>query len=108
MTVSLEARVPLLDHKLVEEVFSWPDSIRSDGRTLKYIFKKAMRGILPDVILTKPKQGFAPPWRQWTKEWPELSVTHGGGRFFREGARLPNAYPVYVLHHWLASRGWQL
>jgi len=108
MTVSLEARVPLLDHKLVEEVFSWPDSIRSDGRTLKYIFKKAMRGILPDVILTKPKQGFCPPWFQWTKDWPELRVTRGKGRFFREGTRLPNSYPLFVLHHWLASRGWQL
>ena len=49
MIVALEARVPLLDHKLVEEVFSWPDRIRSDGRTLKPSSRKPCRAWCPRV-----------------------------------------------------------
>jgi asparagine synthase (glutamine-hydrolysing) len=101
MSVSLEARVPLLDHKLAEEVFSWPDSIRSDGRSLKYIFRKAMNGILPDAILNKPKHGFSIPWREWLRNWNEFQDVRGDGQFFKSGERLPQHYTTLMLQHWL-------
>jgi asparagine synthase (glutamine-hydrolysing) len=65
MAHSLEARVPLLDHKLVEFAATIPPELcLRDGNT-KYIFKQAMRGILPDDIIDRPKQGFAIPLAQW-------------------------------------------
>jgi asparagine synthase (glutamine-hydrolysing) len=105
MTVALEARVPLLDHKLVEEVFSWPDTIRSDGRTLKYLFKKAMHGVIPERVLTKPKHGFSIPWRAWAGQWAEQDAPQGDGHFFQKGLRLPNNYMLFVTQRWLEARG---
>ncbi len=102
MSVSLEARVPLLDHKLVEEVFSWPDGVRSDARTLKHIFKRAMTGILPDNILHKRKQGFSIPWKSWIKDWQEFHGLRGDGRFFRRGVALPDHYMPLMMQLWLS------
>jgi asparagine synthase (glutamine-hydrolysing) len=65
MAHSLEARVPLLDHKLVEFAVTIPPELRLRGGTTKYIFKQALRGILPDTIIDRPKQGFAIPLASW-------------------------------------------
>jgi len=65
MAHSIEARVPLLDHKLVEFAATVPAEMRLRGGTTKYIFKQAMRGILPDEIIDRPKRGFAIPLGQW-------------------------------------------
>jgi asparagine synthase (glutamine-hydrolysing) len=65
MAVSLEVRAPLLDHQFMELIAKMPSSIKLRGRTGKYVFKKAMTGILPENILHRPKQGFAVPLAQW-------------------------------------------
>jgi asparagine synthase (glutamine-hydrolysing) len=65
MAHSIEARVPLLDHKLVEFAATIPPELKLKGRTTKYIFKKAMAGVLPIEILNRPKQGFAVPLARW-------------------------------------------
>jgi len=65
MAHSLETRVPLLDHKLVEFAATIPPRFRLRGGTTKYIFKRAMRGILPDEIIDRPKHGFAVPLGRW-------------------------------------------
>jgi len=65
MAHSIEARVPLLDHKLVEFVATIPPELKLKGSTTKYIFKKAMEGILPDGILYRPKRGFGIPLARW-------------------------------------------
>ena len=65
MAVSLEARVPLLDHKLVEFVTRVPASLKVRGREAKHIFKRAVRGLVPDEILDRPKQGFGLPIQKW-------------------------------------------
>lgn len=65
MANSLEARVPLLDHKLVEFAATIPPNAKLQGGTSKHIFKQAMRGILPDSIIDRPKQGFAVPLGRW-------------------------------------------
>jgi asparagine synthase (glutamine-hydrolysing) len=65
MAHSIEAREPLLDHKLVEFAATIPAELRLRGGTTKYIFKQAMRGILPDAIIDRPKQGFGVPLEHW-------------------------------------------
>lgn len=65
MAHSLEARVPLLDHKLVEFAATIPPDLRLHNGCTKHIFKQAMRGILPDSIIDRRKQGFAVPLAAW-------------------------------------------
>jgi asparagine synthase (glutamine-hydrolysing) len=65
MAHSIEARPPLLDHKLVEFAATVPADMRLRGGTTKYLLKRAMRGILPDAIIDRPKHGFAVPLARW-------------------------------------------
>jgi asparagine synthase (glutamine-hydrolysing) len=65
MAHSLEARPPLLDHKLAEFAATIPARFRLQGTTTKYLFKQAMRGILPDSIIDRQKHGFAVPLASW-------------------------------------------
>jgi asparagine synthase (glutamine-hydrolysing) len=65
MAHSIETRVPLLDHKLVEFAATIPPEMNLRGGTTKYILKRAMRGILPDSIIDRPKRGFAVPLGYW-------------------------------------------
>ncbi len=65
MGVSLEARVPFLDHKFVELAMSIPESVKTKNGTLKYILKKAVRGLIPDELIDRPKQGFGVPVCEW-------------------------------------------
>ena len=67
MAHSVEARPPLLDHHLVEFAATIPASMRLRDGTTKYLFKKAMRGVLPDHIIDRRKQGFAVPLSQWLR-----------------------------------------
>ena len=68
MAVSLEARVPLLDHKLIEFVTRIPASLKLKGFETKHIFKRAVRGLVPNEILDKPKQGFGVPIQEWINQ----------------------------------------
>jgi asparagine synthase (glutamine-hydrolysing) len=68
MAVSLEARVPLLDHKLIEFVTRIPAALKMRGADTKYIFKRAVRGLVPDEILDRPKQGFGLPIQKWINQ----------------------------------------
>ena len=65
MAASLEARVPLLDHELIEFVVGMPAELKLKGLETKYIFKKAMEGIVPREILHREKQGFGVPIGDW-------------------------------------------
>jgi asparagine synthase (glutamine-hydrolysing) len=65
MAHSIEAREPLLDHKLVEFAATVPLDLKINGKTTKYLLKRAMRGILPDAVIDRPKQGFAVPLGRW-------------------------------------------
>jgi asparagine synthase (glutamine-hydrolysing) len=67
MAHSLEARPPLLDHELVEFAATVPASMRLRGQTTKYLFKRAMTGVLPDDVLTRRKHGFAVPLGRWLR-----------------------------------------
>jgi asparagine synthase (glutamine-hydrolysing) len=65
MAASLEARVPLLDHELIEYVQKIPAELKLKGVSTKYIFKKALEGIVPHEILYREKQGFGVPINEW-------------------------------------------
>lgn len=65
MATSLEARVPFLDHKFVVLALSIPQSVKTKGGTLKYILNKAVRGIIPDELIDRKKQGFCVPIYEW-------------------------------------------
>ncbi|MXO50409.1 amidotransferase 1, exosortase A system-associated [Erythrobacter gaetbuli] len=67
MAVALEAREPLLDHRLVEFAARLPDRERIRGTTGKWLMKHTMERYLPDDILYRPKQGFVTPLSQWFK-----------------------------------------
>lgn len=65
MGVGLEARVPFLDHKVVELAMSIPDAVTLKHGTLKYILKKAVRGLIPSELIDREKQGFGVPVAEW-------------------------------------------
>ena len=65
MAVSLEAREPLLDHRLIEFAASLPEAMRVRRGQGKWLLKQTMRRYLPDDILYRPKQGFVTPIAQW-------------------------------------------
>ncbi|HYF65616.1 MAG TPA: asparagine synthase (glutamine-hydrolyzing) [Herpetosiphonaceae bacterium] len=87
MAASLEARVPFLDHTLVEWAMSLPPRLKLRGRTTKWLLRQAFADLLPPATLRKPKHGFAvptDPWfrgplRQWTAEilFDERTVRRG-------------------------------
>jgi asparagine synthase (glutamine-hydrolysing) len=65
MGASIEARVPFLDHRVVELAMSMTQQARTSGRESKHLLKQAMRGTLPDNIIDRPKRGFGVPVREW-------------------------------------------
>jgi len=65
MAVSLEARVPFLDHKFVELAMSIPEAVKTRNGVLKYILKKSVRGVIPDELIDRKKQGFGVPVYEW-------------------------------------------
>jgi asparagine synthase (glutamine-hydrolysing) len=68
MGVSLEGRVPFLDHEFVQLAMSIPQQAKTNGGTLKHILKKAVRGVIPDELIDRPKQGFGVPVTEWFLE----------------------------------------
>ena len=61
----LEARAPLLDHRLMEYATTLPDSLKVRGGDTKYLLKQAAMRRLPSDLVLRPKMGFATPLAQW-------------------------------------------
>jgi asparagine synthase (glutamine-hydrolysing) len=68
MAVSLEARAPLLDHKLIDFVTGVPASLKLAGLETKHLFKEAVKDLIPTEILHRPKQGFGVPIQEWINQ----------------------------------------
>ena len=68
MAASIESRVPFLDHKLMEFSAQMPDNMKLRGSKTKFVLREAMRGILPDEILTRGKMGFPVPIGTWFRD----------------------------------------
>jgi asparagine synthase (glutamine-hydrolysing) len=71
MAHSIEARVPFLDHRLVEFIMTIPPNIKVPSKNLsKNVLKKAVEPILPHEIINRKKQGFWAPVNEWLRnEW---------------------------------------
>lgn len=67
MSQSLEARVPFLDHHLVEFSMNIPMSHKVQGGEPKYLLKKAVEGLIPHNIIYRKKMGFGAPMSQWLR-----------------------------------------
>ena len=74
MSASIESRVPFLDHVLVEFAARLPDRLKLTGFTTKRILREAIRGLLPDAILTRKKMGFPVPFSDWVRhDWNDVA-----------------------------------
>lgn len=75
MAVSLEARVPLLDHRLIEFAFALPRRQRVRGGVSKWLLRQVLHRYVPPHLVERPKQGFAMPVGAWLKrelrDWAE-------------------------------------
>jgi asparagine synthase (glutamine-hydrolysing) len=67
MSQSLEAREPFLDYHLIEYTMAMPLGLKLKNWDPKYVFKQAMRGLVPDEIVNRPKQPFAAPIEEWLR-----------------------------------------
>jgi len=67
MAASIEARVPLLDHRIVEFALSLPPRMKLHRGQTKLILRQAMQGRLPEMVLNKPKEGFSIPLKHWLR-----------------------------------------
>jgi asparagine synthase (glutamine-hydrolysing) len=68
MAHSLEARCPLLDHKVIELAASAPSEWHGDEHVTKKLFRDVIRPWVPDAVLRRPKRGFGVPLRRWFHE----------------------------------------
>jgi len=67
MLHSLELRVPLLDHRVLEWAGQIPDDHKLDGKSAKRVLQEVARSVLPSVIVDRPKAGFPVPYERWLR-----------------------------------------
>ena len=95
---SLEARLPFLDHRLVELVFQLPPDHKFDGKTSKILLKRSLKDVLPpEIVARRDKIGFATPIADWLRARldaevrPLLLSARARGRGIFDAARLERA-----------------
>ncbi|MEL6709091.1 MAG: XrtA/PEP-CTERM system amidotransferase [Pseudomonadota bacterium] len=115
MAVSLEAREPLLDHRLVEFAATLPEDMRVNGSSGKHLLKRAMEPYLPRDILYRSKQGFVTPLAQWFRGplASEATAIATSGRLVESGWFQPSALAKLAEDHQAGLRDnsrllWQL
>jgi asparagine synthase (glutamine-hydrolysing) len=124
MAVSLEMRVPFLDHELVEFVLGLPVTVKKNYPGVKGLLVEACRDLLPPAVYDRPKSGFALPMKQWmlgplasfVKEGvheaatrhllPQTFVDEMSEAFRRERLHWTRLWSIVVLGHY--AKRWQL
>jgi len=106
MAFSREVRLPLLDHRLVEFLFSIPSDQKIRGGETKVVLRNAIRGVVPEAIRTRTdKLGFAPPQAVWLRgplrSWAE-DVFHSSA--FRQRPWIENKTVEHVWHRFLTGQ----
>jgi asparagine synthase (glutamine-hydrolysing) len=114
MACSVEVRVPFLDRELAEYL-AWnvPPRMKLNGLfspTTKYIFRKAMRGVLPDEVLRQPKAGFAAPTDYWLandlREMTDDLLSES--RLRERGLFRPEAVQKLIAEHRSGRHDWSM
>jgi asparagine synthase (glutamine-hydrolysing) len=126
MGVSLETRVPMLDHNVVEFAWRLPQHMKVRGGEAKWLLKQVLRKYIPAALIDRPKMGFAVPVNQWIlgplRDWAEDLLSED--RLRRDGvlnARLArelwlrhvkhpsiegdSVWGLLMLQSWLSARG---
>jgi len=104
MAVSLEARVPFLDHKFVELAMSIPTAVKTRNGVLKHILKKAVRGVIPDELIDRRKQGFGVP----VYEWYHTTFGKYVAKEMKEFCENTDLFQLEGVLPFLKKRGWAL
>jgi asparagine synthase (glutamine-hydrolysing) len=101
MATSIEARVPFLDHRMVEYSMTIPQEFKIKNGETKYILKKAVEGIIPENIIYRRKQGFAAPVSEWLrKEWFGFAESRIlGSTLVRQGTLRPDFIKTMLRSH---------
>lgn len=105
MAVSLETRVPLLDHKIVEFAFQLPGKHKLLGLKTKRIFKKTMERLLPRKNIYRSKEGFSIPIKHWLrKELKDLMFDYLNERRIKEEGLFNHDYLNKMIEAHLQGR----
>jgi asparagine synthase (glutamine-hydrolysing) len=109
MAVSLEGRIPLLDHRVVEFAWRLPLSMRVRGHEGKWILRQVLSRYVPRELVERPKFGFGVPLASWLRgplrEWGEELL--GEARLRREGFFDPKLIRGAWQEHLSGRRDWQ-
>ncbi|MEK6210332.1 MAG: asparagine synthase (glutamine-hydrolyzing) [Pseudomonadota bacterium] len=109
MAVSLESRVPLLDHRLVQFAWSLPPAIAEKGRQNKQLLRKVLDRYVPQDLIERPKMGFAVPIGSWLRgplrEWADDLLSTE--RLRADGYFVPSRVRERWVEHLSGRRNWQ-
>ena len=101
MATSLETRAPFLDVDVMELAFSMPGALKIRNGERKFVLKQAMRGLVPERILHRKKQGFSIPLKNWLREelQPLMRDLLSAERVTRRGLFAPAEVAALVEAH---------
>ena len=109
MAVSLEARVPLLDHRIVEFAWRLPMSVRTMGGQPKGLLRQVLARYVPKELFERPKQGFELPIADWLRgglrEWAEDLISESALK--QDGIFAPALIRRRWREHLSGNRNWQ-